>query len=106
MKQTRISSLVSGEAENETYYYKGSSFVIAADYKWDKQDLNTLYLQVVVKDLSLKCLRDLRSGHIPLLESMREEVRNVLKTNWDLDLSQVKLAVHYQPTYCKVILRS
>ncbi|TIB74097.1 hypothetical protein E3Q23_02761 [Wallemia mellicola] len=100
LKETKwISSLVSGEAENETYYYKGNSFVIAADYKWDKQDLNTLYLQVVVKDLSLKCLRDLRSSHILLLKSMREEVGNVLKTNWDLDLSQVKLAVHYQPTY-------
>ena len=96
----RIQALVSGKAENETYYYKGKQFVIAADYKWDKKDLNTLYLQAVVKDMNLKCLRDLRSHHLPLLRSIRKEIGYALMSNWGLDLSQVKLAVHYQPTFC------
>ncbi|TIA87529.1 hypothetical protein E3P99_03101 [Wallemia hederae] len=99
-KETKwIQTLVSGKAENETYYYKGKQFVIAADYKWDKKDLNTLYLQAVVKDMNLKCLRDLRSHHLPLLRSIRKEVGYALMSNWGLDLSQVKLAVHYQPTF-------
>ncbi|TIA68863.1 hypothetical protein E3P91_03880 [Wallemia ichthyophaga] len=99
-KETKwIQALVSGEAENETYYYRGQEFVIAADYKWDKKDFNTLYLQAVVKDMNLKCLRDLRTHHVSLLRSIRREIGNVLKSNWGLNLSQVKLAVHYQPTF-------
>ena len=70
--------------------------------KWDLANLTSLYLVALTLLPNIKSLRDLNLSHLPLLRSIRREATNVVKNRWGLERTELRLFIHYQPSYCKL----
>lgn len=70
--------------------------------KWDTHNADELYLLCIARDGGrLRTLRDLKYKDVKWLEEMRAEVGRVVKGRWGLGRGEVRMYVHYQPSYCK-----
>lgn len=67
--------------------------------KWDLTSVGSLYLIALMLLPDIKSLRDLTRSHLPLLCSIRREAINIVKTRWGLEATELRLFVHYQPSY-------
>jgi m7GpppX diphosphatase len=77
-------------------------FLLAPDLNWDRKTMEALHLLAIVERLDVWSLRDLRKKHIPWLKHMREKLlQSTVETYKEkgLERDQLKLYVHYQPTY-------
>ncbi|CAK7228482.1 hypothetical protein SCUCBS95973_006894 [Sporothrix curviconia] len=79
-------------------------FLLLPDLNWDRQTLEALHLLAVVERRDLWSLRDLRRRHIPWLRQMRQQLVDAAvgvyaAQGLGLEHDQLKLYVHYQPTY-------
>ncbi|KAL2890837.1 hypothetical protein HOO65_010195 [Ceratocystis lukuohia] len=75
-------------------------FLLLPDFNWDRTTLEALHLLCLVERRDIWSLRDLRKSHIPWLEDMRKRlVEATLATYPTIEADQLKLYVHYQPTY-------
>ncbi|KAI5184723.1 m7GpppX diphosphatase [Nematocida homosporus] len=86
---------------NEHLLYIDPDFLICPDLKWDRVNLDSLYLVVLFKDASLYTIRELQAQHIPLLKRVIKAVEKVLST-YGLDLNQIKMYFHYYPTFYRL----
>ncbi len=62
-------------------------------------DYNNMYCLAIVKDGSLKSIRDLRQEHIPLLNNIYENGTRTIKELYGIDKDQVRVYFHYRPTF-------
>ncbi|CZR63488.1 related to histidine triad protein member [Phialocephala subalpina] len=75
-------------------------FLLLPDLNWDRKTMEGLHLLGLVERRDIWSLRDLRKKHLPWLRHMREKfVQATVKTYPELEEDQLKLYVHYQPTY-------
>ncbi|KKA26528.1 hypothetical protein TD95_005071 [Thielaviopsis punctulata] len=75
-------------------------YVLMPDLNWDRATVDALHLLCLVERRDLWSLRDLRKSHVPWLERMRAQLVQATTRRFpDVDEDQVKLYVHYQPTY-------
>jgi len=58
-----------------------------------------LYLVALMILPDIKSLRDLNCSHLPLLRCIRREAARVAKDRWGLEATELRLFVHYQPSY-------
>jgi m7GpppX diphosphatase len=47
--------------------------VLLPDLKWDRKQVEDLYLLAIVRQTGIKSLRDLKSCHVPLLKNIRDK---------------------------------
>lgn len=108
----RIEEIISGRSEAEKILFRSPpeatpfGFLILPDMKWDLVNTASLYLVALMLLPNIKSLRDLNRSHLPLLHAIRREAANVAKTRWGLEGTELRLFVHYQPSYCKLRLPS
>lgn len=76
-----------------------NGFVLLPDLKWDRLTMSALYLVAIVLRHDIASLRDLDSSHIPYLTGVRDEILEVVKKTYGLDRSELKIFIHYQPSY-------
>ena len=55
-----------------------NGFLILPDLKWDQKTNRDLHCTALVNDRSLHSLRDLNSGHLPLLENLFHNGRKAI----------------------------
>jgi len=100
-------NIIEGRKEVEDVIYRTpfgrdpeEGFLLLPDLNWDRQTLDALHLLGLVERRDIWSLRDLRRKHIPWLRHMKakflEATTNVYP---DIEQDQLKLYVHYQPTY-------
>lgn len=102
-----VYNILSGETEKERVRFQSSDFMILPDMKWsDESDLKSMYLLLLFKDKTLKCIRDLnKPEHLKLLKNIKSDIeKEVLKRYGNLPLNKVKLYFHYQPSYYQLHL--
>ncbi|KEZ41381.1 Uncharacterized protein SAPIO_CDS7504 [Scedosporium apiospermum] len=100
-------NIIEGRKEVEDVIYRtelgkagDEGFLLLPDLNWDRKTLEALHLLALVERRDIWSLRDLRKKHIPWLEHMKEKVvAATVKTYPSIDADQLKLYVHYQPTY-------
>ncbi|KAJ1935421.1 hypothetical protein FBU59_005391, partial [Linderina macrospora] len=76
-----------------------NGFVVLPDFKWDGVALDSLYLVVIVRRRDIRSLRDLGSQHLPLLKNIRDKVEAAVEKTYGVGADQLRLYVHYQPSY-------
>ena len=76
-----------------------TGFVMVPDFKFDQKDMTSAYFQCLVRDSSIKSVRDLNAEHLPLLKNIREKVLKAVLENYEIPKTQVRLYVHYYPTF-------
>ncbi|KUJ16228.1 scavenger mRNA decapping enzyme, partial [Mollisia scopiformis] len=100
-------NIIDGEAEVEDVIYRtprgrdgDEGFLLTPDLNWDRKTMEGLHLLGLVERRDIWSLRDLKKKHIPWLRHMREKLlQATVKTYPELEEDQLKLYVHYQPTY-------
>ncbi len=71
-----------------------------SDLNWDRKTLDALHLLAIVERRDIWSLRDLKKKHIPWLRHMSSKVIDAtIKAYPSIEADQLKLYVHYQPTY-------
>ncbi len=115
-----VYNILSGEKEAEDVIYRTSppgatqppspeedknqdedeNFLLLPDLNWDRRTLPALHLLGLVSRRDLWSLRDLRRRHLPWLRHMREKLLDATTGVYpEVERDQIKLYLHYQPTY-------
>lgn len=102
-----VYNIIEGKKEVEDVIYRtklgeagDEGFLLLPDLNWDRSTLEALHLLALVERRDMWSLRDLEKKHIPWLEHMRARlVSATVSTYPSIQPDQLKLYVHYQPTY-------
>ncbi|OJD19396.1 hypothetical protein AJ78_00666 [Emergomyces pasteurianus Ep9510] len=99
-----VYNIIEGRKEQEDVIVRVSDpdegFLLLPDLNWDRKTLGTLRLLCLVERRDIWSLRDLKKKHILWLKHMRAKVLDgVVKVYPQLERDQLKLYLHYQPTY-------
>lgn len=103
-----VFNIIEGRTEVEDVIYRtelGKSandegFLLLPDLNWDRKTVEALHLLGLVERRDIWSLRDLRKRHVPWLRHMRDKfVEATCKVYPGIEADQLKLYVHYQPTY-------
>jgi m7GpppX diphosphatase len=100
-------NIIDGKTEVEDVIYRtplgrdgDEGFLLLPDLNWDRKTIEALHLLGLVERTDIWSLRDLKKKHIPWLHHMRDKfIEAAVKTYPELEEDQLKLYVHYQPTY-------
>ncbi|XP_018564709.1 m7GpppX diphosphatase [Anoplophora glabripennis] len=75
-----------------------NGFIMVPDLKWSGE-IDTLYLLAISNRRNIKSLRDLTQEHLPLLKNIREKGIEVIKNKYGLEGTQLRIYLHYQPSF-------
>lgn len=97
-----VNNILDGSAEADRVIYHDrdpeSGFVILPDMKWDGTN-ETLYWVAISMQSNILSLRSLNATHLEFLKKLRDTSYKLVKERANLDKSQLRLFVHYQPSY-------
>lgn len=101
-----VFNILEGRTEQEdvilrdTEHGPEDGFLVLPDLNWDRKTIGSLHLLALVERRDIWSLRDLKKKHIPWLKYLRQRLLEAtVKIYPDLEQDQLKLYVHYQPTY-------
>jgi len=102
-----IFNILEGRTEVEDVLYRTApgaagdeGFLLLPDLNWDRRTAEALHLLALVERRDLWSLRDLRRAHVPWLRRMRAKLVDATVAVYpSIAADQLKLYVHYQPTY-------
>ncbi|KAJ7623269.1 HIT-like domain-containing protein [Roridomyces roridus] len=94
-----VTEILEGRKEQSKILFSSPEFIMLPDLKWDLHTLSSLYLVVIVRDSTIRSLRDLRGSHIPLLKTIRREASAVAQSRWGIQQGGLRMFIHYQPSY-------
>ena len=100
-------NIIDGKTEVEDVIFRTpqgrdgeEGFLLLPDLNWDRKTMESLHLLGLVERRDIWSLRDLKKKHIPWLQHMREKFLEATTSTYaGLERDQLKLYVHYQPTY-------
>lgn len=102
-----VFNIIEGRKEVEDVIYRtplgrdgDEGFLMLPNLHWDRKTIEALHLLGIVERRDIWSLRDLKKKHIPWLSHMKAKlVDATVKTYPQIDTDQLKLFVHYHPTY-------
>lgn len=74
-------------------------FMMHPDLKWDQVQTEQLYCVAICHRRDIRSLRDLRREHLPLLQNIKSSATQAVQERYGVPPEQVRLYVHYQPSY-------
>lgn len=63
--------------------------------------MSMLYLQCIVHNRNIRCLRDLTPQHLPMLRNIRNNAEAAAMKKYGVSKGDLRMFVHYQPSFCK-----
>lgn len=102
-----VFNIIEGRKEVEDVIYRtplgqdgDEGFLMLPNLHWDRKTIEALHLLGIVERRDIWSLRDLKKKHISWLKHMKAKLIDAtVKTYPQIDTDQLKLFVHYQPTY-------
>jgi m7GpppX diphosphatase len=97
-----VLQILNGQSEEPILFQDKSiemGFTLVPDLKWDEKSLDKMYLLAIAQNHEIKSLRDLNGTHLEFLKSLRERVLQVVEQRYGLCWRDVRMLVHYQPSY-------
>jgi len=76
-----------------------TGFILAPDFKWSGESIADLYCLAIVHTRGIRSLRDLTKQHLDLLRNIQSKSKIAVKERYNLDPSQIRAYLHYQPSY-------
>lgn len=97
-----VQNILNGSAEADRVIYHdhdaNDGFVVLPDMKWDGRN-ETLYWVVISMRSDILSLRSLSSQHLGFLKKLRDTSYRLVKEKANLSPNQLRLFIHYQPSY-------
>lgn len=87
------------EQTQEEIIYQDEVFAILPDLKWDKKDTTAVYCLAIVRDSSLRSIRDLRRKHVKVLMHTHDRGKEAMVAKYGVTPDQIRVYFHYHPTY-------
>lgn len=89
------------ESESFVYHDKDpeNGFVLLPDMKWDGINMDSLYLCCIVNRLDISSVRDLNGTHLDFLIGLQKEIKQKTQEKYPVESDQLRVFVHYQPSY-------
>ena len=102
-----VYNIIEGRKEVEDVIYRTpfgqdpeEGFLLLPDLNWDRKTVDALHLLGLVERRDIWSLRDLRKKHVTWLRHMKTKfLEATTKVYPTIEQDQLKLYVHYQPTY-------
>ncbi|KAJ1655672.1 hypothetical protein IWQ61_004621 [Dispira simplex] len=100
-----VYNILDGISEQEKILYRatepsGTGFVILPDSKWDKVNMENLYLLVLCEQRDIRSLRDLDQQHLPLLSNIQQSIVQLVQREYPaVRPEELRTFIHYQPSY-------
>ncbi|XP_039212437.1 m7GpppX diphosphatase [Crotalus tigris] len=98
-----VYNILEKKAEADRIVYENpdpiNGFVLVPDFKWDQKQLEDLYLIAICHRRGIKSVRDLTAEHLPLLRNILQEGGEAIEKRFGLAKTQVRVYLHYQPSY-------
>ena len=102
-----VFNIIEGRTEVDDVIYRtklgeagDEGFLLLPDLNWDRSTLDGLHLLALVERRDIWSLRDLKKKHIPWLQHMKSKLIAATVSSYpSIEADQLKLYVHYQPTY-------
>jgi m7GpppX diphosphatase len=98
-----IFNIIEGRTEQEDVIYRETGeegFLLLPDLNWDRKTVSSLHLLGLVERRDIWSVRDLKKREVEWLKHMREKFLDAtVRLYPDIEKDQLKLYIHYQPTY-------
>ncbi|XP_015277995.1 PREDICTED: m7GpppX diphosphatase isoform X2 [Gekko japonicus] len=98
-----VYNILEKKAEADRIIYENpdptDGFVLIPDLKWDRKQLDDLYLIAICHCRGIKSLRDLTAEHLPLLKNISKEGKEAIVKRFGVSGAQLRVYLHYQPSY-------
>ncbi|KAI4636406.1 hypothetical protein J4E83_001361 [Alternaria metachromatica] len=98
-----VFNIIEGRTEQEDVIYRESGeegFLLLPDLNWDRKTMGSLHLLGIVERRDIWSVRDLKKNMTEWVKHMREKMLEAtVKLYPELERDELKLYVHYQPTY-------
>eukprot|EP00915_Cephaloidophora_sp_WS-2016_P004814 GHVH01006424.1.p1 GENE.GHVH01006424.1~~GHVH01006424.1.p1 ORF type:complete len:313 (-),score=48.75 GHVH01006424.1:1703-2608(-) len=100
-----VDEIISGEKADRVIFRDetpGIGFILCADMRWNYRSMDRdkdVYLLLLVKDESLKTIRDLTDSHIPLLTNMKKSTEVVMEEMFKIKHNTFRFFFHYHPSF-------
>lgn len=96
---TWVWNILARKKEAELILDESEHFMLVPDSKWDRHDTAVLHCLAIAKDRGLRSLRDLRGQHVPMLRHVLQRASAAILAAHGLPRSQLRVYVHYLPTF-------
>jgi len=73
--------------------------MLLPDMKWDGIQIESFYLVAICRKAGIRSLRDLNETHLPLLNNIKTKSCQVIQEKYGLTRDQLRIYIHYQPSY-------
>lgn len=99
-KDQWVYNIVDGISEQSEIIYQDEKCICILSYTWsgNTDEINKLHVLCFPRDKELRCIRSLTSSNIDLLTHMKEKTLEVIKSKYNLDVSDLKMFFHYDPS--------
>jgi m7GpppX diphosphatase len=97
-KDKWIYNILDGTAEYDKVLYLDTDILIIPSYLWNGTDISKMHILTMPFDKTLHSIRDLNETHIPLLEKIRDQTINLIKSKYGIDRDKLKMFLHYAPS--------
>ncbi|KAF1846644.1 scavenger mRNA decapping enzyme [Cucurbitaria berberidis CBS 394.84] len=98
-----VFNIIEGRTEQEDVMYRehgDEGFLLLPDLNWDRKTIGGLHLLGLVERRDIWSVRDLKKSMVDWVEHMRGKmIEATVKLYPEIEKDQLKLYVHYQPTY-------
>ncbi|CAO2654851.1 Nn.00g115840.m01.CDS01 [Neocucurbitaria sp. VM-36] len=98
-----VFNIIEGRTEQEDVMYRehgDEGFLLLPDLNWDRKTIGGLHLLGIVERRDIWSVRDLNKSMVEWVKHMRTKmVEATAKLYPEIEQDQLKLYVHYQPTY-------
>ncbi|CUS15768.1 unnamed protein product [Tuber aestivum] len=75
-------------------------FMLLPDLKWDRKTMASMYTMAILRRRDITSLRDLKRKHVPWLKNLRRIIPEAICGKYGgIEPDQIKIYVHYQPSY-------
>ena len=102
-KNQWVYNILDGKAEQEDLIYSDEFFTLVPNPTWKAERHGVpeeIQCLTLVKDRSLRSIRDLRKAHVPMLRSMKEKAVEAIVAKCEgADPRDIMCYFHYQPQF-------
>jgi m7GpppX diphosphatase len=94
-----VHSILAREKEMEVLLYEDEHCMLLPDTKWDRVDMRACYTLAILKDVTIRSVRDFRGRHAPILRALRDGVLGELNRRYGIRADEVRAYMHYLPSF-------
>lgn len=99
-KDKWIYNIIDGISEQDSIIYQDILCIVIPNYTWSTNDtdINKLHVLCIPKDKTIRSIRSLETKHLSLLLHMKEKSCQIIKEQFNIDESNLKMFFHYDPS--------